>query len=115
MPNRDSLVTSLVSEALNVLVDSGAPAEVIDAFARNYPEKIVGVLLQTNPQGEAERDLKKALAVRLFEDRTMSMEAAAKLAGLPQEAFMQLLGEMAIPAIRYAAEELDEEVKAFSK
>lgn len=40
---------------------------------------------------------------------------AAKLAGLPREEFMQLLGDMAIPVIRYAADELDVEVQAFSK
>lgn len=55
--------------------------------------------------------IRKALAVRLFEDQTLSLGGAAKIAGLSHEEFMQLLGDMAIPVIRYSAEELDHELE----
>lgn len=55
--------------------------------------------------------IRTALAVRLFEDQTLSLGGAAKIADLSHEEFMQLLGDMAIPVIRYSAEELDAELK----
>lgn len=55
--------------------------------------------------------IKTALAVRLFENQTLSLGGAARIAGLSHEEFMQLLGDMAIPVIRYSAEELDDELE----
>ena len=59
--------------------------------------------------------IKTALAVRLFEDKTLSLGGAAKIAGTSYEEFMQLLGDMAIPVIRFSAEELDEEFEVLQK
>jgi prevent-host-death family protein len=53
------------------------------------------------------------LAVKLFEDGTVTLGRAAKLAGMCHEEFMDLLGTMAIPVVKYSAEEVDDEVNAF--
>ena len=53
-----------------------------------------------------------ALACRLFVEKTVSLAKAAKLAGLPVEAFIERLGAMGIPAVDYPAEELEQELSA---
>jgi prevent-host-death family protein len=53
-----------------------------------------------------------ALACRLVADRTVSLSKAAKLAGLPVEAFVERLGAMGIPAVDYPAGELERELEA---
>lgn len=53
-----------------------------------------------------------ALAVRLFAEKTLSLGKAAKLAGLPIEAFIKHLSRLGVPAVDYPAGEIDEEVAA---
>ncbi len=53
-----------------------------------------------------------AMAVRLFSEKVVSLGKAAKLAGLPIEAFIARLGAMGVPAVDYPLEELDEELAA---
>lgn len=53
-----------------------------------------------------------AMACRLFAEKTVSLAKAAKLAGLPIEAFVERLGAMGIPAVDYPAEELEQEAAA---
>lgn len=53
-----------------------------------------------------------ALACRLFADKVVSFQKAARLAGLSVEAFMERLGTMGIPAIDYPPEEVDRELTA---
>ena len=56
----------------------------------------------------------RALALRLFEQRQASLARAARVAGVPPEEFMVLLGEAGIPAADYPPEELDDEVHVAS-
>jgi prevent-host-death family protein len=58
-----------------------------------------------------EHGLAVALACRLFADGVMSLGKAAKLAGLPMEAFMERLGAMGIPAVDYSPDEIDQDVR----
>lgn len=53
-----------------------------------------------------------ALAIKLFEERTLSLGKAAKLAGLSYEEFVEQLATIGIPAVDYAAEDLDAELAA---
>ncbi|MCC6856293.1 MAG: type II toxin-antitoxin system prevent-host-death family antitoxin [Microbacteriaceae bacterium] len=53
-----------------------------------------------------------ALAIRLFQDCTLSLGKAAKLAGLSYEAMVEQLASMGVPAVDYSPEELDAEVAA---
>lgn len=59
-----------------------------------------------------EQGVAVALACRLFAEKAVSLGKAAKLAGLPVEAFVERLGAMGIPAVDYPAEELDQELAA---
>lgn len=52
----------------------------------------------------------RAMALRLFEQRQVTLVQAAKLAGTTLEEFIGLLGEAGIPAVDYPPEELDDEV-----
>lgn len=54
-----------------------------------------------------------ALAVKLFDEEKVTVGQAAKLAGMTLSAFIDLLGSMRIPVVRYAPGELEREVEAF--
>lgn len=51
----------------------------------------------------------RAMALSLFQDGLVTMGQAAKIAGLSQESFIELLGETEIAAVAYSADELDAE------
>ena len=55
-----------------------------------------------------------ALAVKLFDDETLSLGKAAKLAGVAQSEFINHLAALKIPLTRYGADELAQEVAAFA-
>lgn len=54
-----------------------------------------------------------ALAVKLFDGEVVSLSKAAKLAGMCQSEFINHLGALKIPVVRYGKEELEQEVSAF--
>jgi prevent-host-death family protein len=54
-----------------------------------------------------------ALAVKLFDDEVVSLGKAAKLAGMIQSEFIDHLGALKIPVVRYGKEELAQELAAF--
>jgi predicted HTH domain antitoxin len=60
-----------------------------------------------------ESGLKQALAIKLFQEHVTTLGKAAKLAGLPLEAFITKLGYLGIAAVDYAPSELEEELKDF--
>lgn len=53
-----------------------------------------------------------ALAIKLFQEGALSLGRAAKLAELDYESFVERLGDLGIPAVDYAPEELDTELAA---
>lgn len=53
------------------------------------------------------------LAIKMFEEGALSLGKAAKLASMSHEEFMEILGAMAIPVVRYPGDEVDDEVEAF--
>jgi prevent-host-death family protein len=54
----------------------------------------------------------RAVALHLFEAEQVTLAQAARLAGLPLEGFIELLGQTGIAAVSYPAEDLAEEVEA---
>ena len=52
----------------------------------------------------------RAMALHLFESHQLTLAQSAKVAGLSVEAFIELLGEVGIPAVDYPPEEIEEEV-----
>ena len=58
-----------------------------------------------------EHGLNRAMALYLFENGLLTLAQASQLATLSLEEFIELLGEVGIPAVDYPPEELDEEVE----
>ena len=56
--------------------------------------------------------VQRALALRLYEQRHLTLGQAARLAGMTAEEFMSLLGEAGVPAVDYPPEELKDEISA---
>lgn len=56
---------------------------------------------------------KVALAVKLFDSEVVSLGKAAKLAGMLQSEFIDHLGALKIPVVRYEQDELEQEVATF--
>ena len=54
----------------------------------------------------------RTLALRLFEQRHLTLVQATRLAGMTAEEFMSLLGEAGVPAVDYPPEELKDEISA---
>ena len=57
--------------------------------------------------------LRDAETVKLFDDEVISLGKAARLAGLPQGEFIDHLGALKIPVVRYGKEELQRELADF--
>ena len=54
----------------------------------------------------------RGAALALFEAGLLTLAQSARLAGLSLEEFIELLGELGIPAVDYPAEELADELEA---
>jgi prevent-host-death family protein len=81
---------------LSLITKNGRPAMVAVPFDRRLLESGVH----------------RALALNLFEAGQLSLAQAAKVAGLSQEAFMEVLVEVGIPAVDYPPQELEGELDA---
>ena len=57
---------------------------------------------------------RRVQALRLFEQRQVTLVQAAKLAAMTAEEFLILLGEAGVPAVDYPPEELDDEIRVAS-
>lgn len=53
----------------------------------------------------------RSLALQLFDTGQLTLVQAAKLADMPLERFIALLGEMGMNAVDYSTEELDDELE----
>lgn len=60
-----------------------------------------------------ELGLRQALAVKLYQENTLSLEKASKLAGIALEVFIEQLGGLGIPIVDYSPSELKRELKDF--
>ena len=52
-----------------------------------------------------------SLAIKLFRDEVISLERAAKLAGMGVAKFSEEVAKYNIPVVNYSADELDDELK----
>jgi prevent-host-death family protein len=90
------LLREAEADKLSLITRRGAPAILALPF--------VEYLLQYG--------LHLALALHLLESHQLTLAQAAKIAGMPLEEFVALLGEAGIPAVDYPPEELKEELDA---
>ena len=61
----------------------------------------------------AGEDVHVVVAVRLYESDAVSLGRGARIAGLSISEFIDRLGALQIPVIRYSVEELERELAAF--
>ena len=57
--------------------------------------------------------LRITMAILLYQEDTLTLGKAAKLAGLSIETFIEKLGSLGIPSVKYSAEDLEKELKDF--
>ena len=93
--NSSTLVREAEAGRVSIITKRGKPAVLALPFGSRLLE--VG--------------LDKDLALSLFERRLITMAKAAKLAGVTQDAFMDLIAESGLVAVDYPAEELAEELR----
>ena len=87
-----------------------ARKEPVVVMSRDQPE---AVLFHLDDEGLlAEPGLRLALATALYKSESLSLGRAAKVAGMPLEAFMVEMGRVGIPVIRGDAKTLREDLKS---
>ena len=91
------LVRDAEAGKLSIVTKHGQPVFVAVPFDENLIKNGVNI----------------ALATRLFDEEKITLGQGAKLAGLSQSAFIDLLGVLQIPVTRYAPGELEAELEAF--
>ncbi len=90
----DELLRNAEHGRLSVITKHGRPA----ILAVPFDERLIEV------------GIHRAMALRLFEQRQVTLVQAARLAATTPEEFVDLLGAAGIPAVDYPPEELDDEV-----
>jgi predicted HTH domain antitoxin len=96
--HRTDVLNDSQSGKLAVVIDEGRPIFLAVPF----------------DDAMVKRGLNLDLAIKLYDEEVLSLGRAAELAGMNRIAFMNLLGEMGIPVVRYSPEELQEELKRFA-
>lgn len=91
------LICDAEAGKLSIVTKHGRPVFVVVPFDEILLKAGVGV----------------ALAVKLFDGDVVSIGKAAKLAGMPLGEFIDYLGTLKIPVVRYGKEELQQELAAF--
>ena len=93
--NSSTLVREAEAGQVSIITKRGKPA----VLALPFGSRLLDV------------GLDKDLALALFERRLITMAKAAKLAGVTQDAFMDLIAESGLVAVDYPAEELADELR----
>jgi predicted HTH domain antitoxin len=75
----------------------------VDAMVLALPDDVV------RASGLSEADLRVELAVALFKDERLTFGQAARLAGIPQADFLDVLGSRAIP-LHYDEKDFEEDL-----
>jgi predicted HTH domain antitoxin len=81
--------------------------EPVVITSRDDPE---AMLLSLHNLGEHEPDVRLGIATTLFEQGSLSLGRAARLASLSIEAFMEHLGSRGIPVFRTDPTDLDQDL-----
>ncbi len=73
------------------------------------PEDIIFVMKGLEKPEEVKKKLKMALAMTLFQEKTISLGKATELAGTSRIKFMEVLKEHGIPAYEYSEKDYESE------
>lgn len=87
------------------------PDDGCEGQARRVTCKQMKTMTFEVPDDTLESDVRKAVAIRLFENHQVSLGKAAELCGMGVIDFMDELGRLKIPVINLSPEELAHELR----
>ncbi len=79
------------------------------------PEDIAFSLEKEGKSRDISGEIKKAIAVNMFQRKVISLGKAAELAGMNRVAFIELLKSYDIPAYEYSEKDYKEDLKSIKK
>lgn len=71
----------------------------------------MGLTVQLPAMNIKEDEVKLLIAIKLFEDGTVSLGKAAEIAGYSEKAFAEILVRRGVPAIKFSTLHLEEELR----
>ena len=71
----------------------------------------MGLTVQLPAMNIKEEEVKLLIAIKLFEDGTVSLGKAGEVAGYSEKAFTEILMHRGVPPIKFSAQNLEEELK----
>ena len=79
------------------------------------PEDIAFSLEKEGKSRDISGEIKKAIAVNMFQRKVISLGKASELAGMNRVVFMELLKSYNIPAYEYSENDYKEDLKSIKK
>jgi len=81
----------------------------------DLPEDIIFAMRGVEKPEEVKKKLKIALAILLFQERTISLGKATELAGMSRVRFVEVLKEHAIPAFEYGEKDFERDQQVIAR
>jgi predicted HTH domain antitoxin len=81
----------------------------------DLPEEIIFAMRGLEKPGEIKMKLKIALAILLFQERSISLGKATELAEMSRVKFMEVLKEHGIPAYEYGEKDFGKDQQTMAK
>ncbi|MBI5746571.1 MAG: UPF0175 family protein [Nitrospirae bacterium] len=81
----------------------------------DLPEDIIFAMRGSKKPEEVKKKLKIALAILLFQERSISLGKATELSGLSRVRFMEVLKEHDIPAYEYGEKEFERDQQIIAR
>ncbi len=90
----------------------GAKSEKIEI---DLPQDIIFVMRGMEKPEEVKRKMKMALAILLFQEKSISLGKAAELAEVSRVRFMEVLKEHGLPSYEYGEKDFERDQEAMVK
>ena len=90
----------------------GAKSEKIEI---DLPQDIIFVMRGMEKPEEVKRKMKMALAILLFQEKSISLGKAAELAEVSRVRFMEVLKEHGLPSYEYGEKDFERDQEAMAK
>ena len=86
-----------------------------ERIERDLPEDIIFAMRGLEKPEEVKKKLKIALAILLFQERSISLGKATELSEMSRVRFMEVLKEHGIPAYEYAEKDFEKDQQMIVK
>ncbi|MEW6215720.1 MAG: UPF0175 family protein [Nitrospirota bacterium] len=81
----------------------------------DLPQDIIFAMRRTEKPEEVKKKMKTALAILLFQEKSISLGKAAELAEVSRVRFIEILKEHSIPAYEYSEKDFERDWQAIKK